>query len=151
MLTRTIYYFIALFLTFSCSNASRETDSNLSPEQQEVSNLEDQVIEVHDQVMPQMGTLMTLKEQLEAKNETLQSAGTAEAEDQVIVNSLVIEQLDLAHEGMMSWMRSFEPIDIDGDSEGNREYLQQELDKIDSVKKLVDDAITAAEKALGDN
>jgi hypothetical protein len=151
MTIRSLYHLIAVFLIFSCSTSERESDSaadDLTPEQQEVSDLEDRVIEVHDEVMPQLGTLVSLKEQLEAKNKELASSGDAGAKDQVIINSLVIENLDQAHEGMMDWMRKFEPVDLEGDPEANVKYLQQELDKISSVKQQVNNAISGAEDLI---
>lgn len=153
MTIRSFYYLIVIFITISCSTSTRESDAesgNLSPEQQKVSDLEEQVIEVHDEVMPRMGTLVSLKEQLESENIKLESSEQAGAQDQVIVNSLVMENLDTAHESMMDWMRNFQGVDLGGDPNANLEYLQEELDNINMIKQQVEDAIAAAEETLGD-
>ena len=151
MTIRSFYHLIAIFIVFSCSGSAREQDSKaLSAEQQEVSELEDQVIAIHDEVMPRMGTLVSLKDQLISKNSALETSGNQGAKDLVIINSLVIDNLDQAHESMMDWMRNFEPVDLEGDPDINKTYLQEELVKINSVKELVENAIEAAEEALAD-
>jgi len=152
MTIRSFYHLIAVIFIFSCSTSTRESDqeSSLTPEQQEVSELEDQVIAMHDEVMPQLGTLMSLKDQLESQNEELESSGESDAKDQVIINSLVIENLDQAHQSMMDWMRNFQGVDLAGDPTANLQYLEEELEKINSVKQQVTSAISAADEILGE-
>ena len=153
MTIRNICYFIAILTVFSCSSSTQESDQSqeLTAEQKQLSDLEDQVIAIHDEVMPAMGTLISLKEQLETKNSELETSGDLNAKDQVIVNSLVIDNLDQAHESMMDWMRNYEPVDLDQDYQQNLIYLQEELEKISAVKELSDNAIAAAEETLGTN
>ncbi|TDI69093.1 MAG: hypothetical protein E2O88_05605 [Bacteroidetes bacterium] len=139
---------------FSCSSSTKEQGSDevvLSPEQQQVKDLENKVLDIHDEVMPQMGTLVSLKEQLQAKNQTLSSSNHPDAYDQVILNDLVITNLDQAHEEMMDWMRNYQRIDISGDVNANRDYLQKEKAKIASVQGHVNNAIKSAQEALENN
>lgn len=154
MTIRNICYFIAILMVYSCSSSTQENSSasrELTVEQQEVSDLEDQVIAVHDEVMPLMDKLISLQEELKTKNADLESSGDAYAKDQVIVNSLIIDNLAQAHEGMMDWMRKYEPVDLEADNVANMNYLQEELEKITAVQELTDNAITAAEETLGNN
>jgi hypothetical protein len=140
-------------MVYSCSSSTQENTSasrELTAEQQEVSDLEDQVIAVHDEVMPLMDQLISLQEELKTKNADLESSGDADAKDQVIVNSLIIDNLSQAHEGMMDWMRKYEPVDLEADHAANMNYLQEELEKITAVQELTDMAITAAEETLGE-
>ena len=136
---------------FSCSSSTKEQGSDevvLSPEQQQVKDLENKVLDIHDEVMPQMGTLVSLKEQLQAKNQTLSSSNHPDAYDQVILNDLVITNLDQAHQEMMNWMRNYQRIDISGDTAANLNYLQDQQAKIESVQDQVISAIKSAEEAL---
>jgi len=136
---------------FSCSSSTQEQGSDevvLSPEQQQVKDFENKVLDIHDEVMPQMGTLVSLKEQLQAKNQTLSSSNHPDAYDQVILNDLVITNLDQAHQEMMNWMRNYQRIDISGDTAANLNYLQDQQAKIESVQDQVISAIKSAEEAL---
>ncbi len=139
---------------FSCSSSTQEQGSDevvLSSEQQQLKDLESELLAIHDEVMPQMGTLVSLKDQLQTKNQTLSSSSHADAYDQVILNDLVITNLDQAHQEMMNWMRNYKRIDISGDTAANLNYLQDQQAKIESVQHQVINAIKSAEEALGNN
>lgn len=141
-------------MLFSCLPSTQESQSEpeeLTAEQQEVSDLEDQVIAVHDEVMPKLDKLVSLQEQLIAKNADLEASDNADAQDQVIVNSLIIDDLLQANEGMMDWMRNYEPVDLEADYQANMNYLQEELEKITAVQELTNKAIAAAKETLGNN
>ena len=138
-------------MLLSCSTSTPETADEkikLTPQQQELKDLESRVLHIHDEVMPLMGSLIVLKEKVENLNKELESSGTDEAADQVIINDMIINNLDQAHESMMSWMRNYEPVDLDQDSQENMRYLQEELEKINSIKEMTDNAISAAEETL---
>jgi len=151
MIIRNIWGFIVLMALYSCgSSASEENSSStLSTAQAEVQELQQEVLAIHDEVMPLMGNLMNLKEQVEKENQQLQNSGTADAGEQVIMNSMVIASLDQAHEGMMQWMRAFKKPDLDTDPEAAKSYLEGEKEKILLVQEQVDNAIKAAEATLG--
>jgi hypothetical protein len=151
MIIRCIFSFIIVLALFSCVSATDEENStsNISPAQLEVQQLEQQVIDIHDEVMPLMGTMVTLKDQIEEKNKQLEASGDAASNDQVIVNSMVISNLDQAHEGMMQWMRDFKKVDVDKATEMDLEHLEAERQKILLVQEQVSKAITAAEETLG--
>ncbi|GJM29561.1 MAG: hypothetical protein DHS20C17_21960 [Cyclobacteriaceae bacterium] len=138
-----------LFYSCGASGSEEYSDTQLSPEQAEVKQLELQVLQIHDEVMPEMGTLVTLKDKVEAKNSQLEESGDSQAHDQVIVNSMVISNLDEAHEAMMQWMRDFHKVDIEEDPAKNLQYLEQEKQEILYVQDQVHKAITAAEETLG--
>ena len=131
--------FCALFL-IRCTSA----------EQEQLEQMQIEVLAVHDEIMPEMGTLNDLKTQLIEKNEALKASGDTTITDQVILNDMVITQLDQAHEGMMAWMRQFQKIDTKGDVESNKGYLEVQMQQIQAVKSQIDQAIVAGNEALGE-
>jgi len=143
---------LLIVILFSCNQSTNEntaTDIELTPEQLQVKELEAKVLETHDEVMPLMGSLVALKEQLETKIQELSNSQDSEAADQVIINNLVINNLDVAYELMMDWMRNYHPVDINSNSEANLKYLQEEMEKIIEVQKQVNNAMQSAAEALG--
>jgi peptidoglycan hydrolase CwlO-like protein len=151
MTIRIFYVQILSLFLLSCSTSTPETageNIKLTPQQQELKDLENRVLRIHDEVMPLMGSLIVLKEKVEDLNKELASSGTAEAADQVIINDMIINNLDQAHESMMSWMRNYKPIDIETDLENNKAFLEDQESKINSVKKEVYGAMLAAQELL---
>jgi hypothetical protein len=141
-----------ILVLFSCSSSTKEQgpdEIELNPGQQQIRDLEIKVLDIHDEVMPLMATLVSLKTQLEANNQILSSSKDSNANDQVIINNLVITNLDQAHEEMMNWMRNYQRIDIEIDTEYNSNYLKEEQVKIESVQDQVNNAIKSAEELLG--
>lgn len=152
MLIRHLSYLIVILALYSCSSSTPENNpdqSGLSPEQKQVRQLEKQVIELHDEIMPLMGTLISFKDQLEQNNQELAASNEPSAQDQVILNDMVIKNLDLAHEGMMSWMRNYQGVDVEENVESNLKYLEEEKQKMLDVQEQVNSSIKAAEEALG--
>jgi len=106
--------------------------------------LYDEVMKVHDEVMPKMDDIYKAKEEL--KNQI------ANTPDMVIEKKKEIEaaisKLDSASEGMMVWMRNFNPLPDSLGEEQAREYLENEMEK---VKKVREDVREALEKAKAEN
>lgn len=101
--------------------------------------LYDEVMAIHDEVMPKMNDIykakITLKKQLEMPG--LSDEKRREINDKVA-------QLDSADEGMMVWMRQFNPIPDSLGEEKAREYLESELTKVKKVKEDILEALKAA-------
>ena len=143
---------LLIVISFSCNqstNKNTASDIELTPEQFQVKELEAKVLETHDEVMPLMGNLVSSKDQLEIRNQEISALQDSKAADQVIINNLVINNLDVAYELMMDWMRNYHPVDINTNSEANLKYLQEEMEKITKVQKQVNQAMKSAEDALG--
>jgi hypothetical protein len=99
--------------------------------------LYNEVMAIHDEVMPKMNDLYRAKASLQ---ERLAKEELPDSQREEILSK--IAQIDSASEGMMVWMREFEPV---ADSEGEdkaREYLEGELVKVTKVK---DDILNALE------
>ena len=103
--------------------------------------LYDKVMDVHDEVMPKMDDLYTARERLQ---NIIAETPTLAEEKRTAIEATIVE-LDSASEGMMVWMRQFDPLP---DSEGEdraREYLENEMEKIQKVRSRVYEALEHAE------
>lgn len=126
------YLISIIFLALVAVGCSTNSEKNLQK------SLYDEVMLAHDEVMPEMGSLMKLTKQLKAKSDSIEDKN-----DQEIVLQL-IEDLELANESMMNWMRQFEPIE-EGTPHGEViEYLTDQKEKIEKVK---DDMLSSKENA----
>ena len=105
---------------------------------------------VHDEIMPHMGTLMNLKKQLREKAAAMDSAQNTEKEQLRSIRAS-IEQLEVADEAMMQWMRTYkDPADSVGKEEA-LEYLKLKEQEILEVKEKMQDSEATAAALLGNN
>lgn len=102
--------------------------------------LYDEVMKVHDEVMPKMDDIYKLKEQLKKQLE----ATPAMVDEKKRELENIIVQLDSASEGMMVWMRNFNPIPDSLGEEKARKYLEEQKEKVNKVKE---DMLQAIEEA----
>jgi hypothetical protein len=126
--------------------------------QDEVSELKEEVITIHDEAMARMGEIMQLKRELsklkiEAKNDSL-----------ILIN---LSDLTKAHDGMMDWMRNFSARFPEGTLMGGEassqaddevmgkeeltDALKEELTSVKIVAEGIDKAIIAAKETLSEN
>src|SRR5262245_18381573 len=106
--------------------------------------LADEVMKVHDEVMPKLDDMYQLKEKL--KNNIAETPTLAGDKKQHI--EATIAKLDSASEGMMVWMRKFDPTSASLTTEKKREYLENEMEKIKKVREDVSEALTQGEAAV---
>ena len=105
--------------------------------------LYDQVMDIHDEVMPKMNDLYKLRKQLQDS-----IANTADIpEEEKMEMEQTILQLDSASNSMMVWMREFNPPD-QKDKDAFQKYMESELVK---VKKMREDVMWALDKAKVQN
>jgi hypothetical protein len=93
--------------------------------------LYDEVMKIHDEVMPRMDDIYRKKEEL--KNKIANTPTITDSERKEIEGD--IAQLDSASEGMMVWMRQFNPLPDSLGEEKAREYLENEMEKIKKVRE----------------
>ena len=117
-------------------------------EAEELKALEENVMAVHDEVMPKMGTISAL-------NDSLKQLYTAHKLDSVAIDSVMlatidghIQALSQADEAMMQWMRNYEKPGEDMPAEEKRTYLEAEQEKINEVRDEMLTAIAEAEAFL---
>jgi hypothetical protein len=100
--------------------------------------LYNQVMGVHDEVMPKMDDLYKLKKAL---NEKIKNSPDLVDERKKQLEGTVM-LLDSASKAMMVWMRQFKPDTLEGDE--LRLYLEKEMERVNQVKSTMLDAIEKA-------
>jgi hypothetical protein len=102
--------------------------------------LYNEVMKVHDEVMPKMNDIYKLREQLKKR---LADTPDMIADKKKEMESTILK-LDAASDEMMVWMRNFNPIPDSLGEANAREYLQEEKVKVNKVKadmlKAIEDA-----------
>jgi hypothetical protein len=138
----------ALLLLFILGSCSKEAQRD------KVSDLEAEVMTIHDEVMPQMDEIMTLKSQLSKKiqsMDSLQNEGISSntiAEERIKAVDLN-QKLNESDKLMMGWMHAYR-----GDSakklspENATAYFEQEKEKILQVKQVTIKSIQEAKTFL---
>lgn len=104
------------------------------------------MMEAHDRVMPRMGEMHELEEQLTAFTEDASLNDTLK--NQVLI---VIDKLRNADEDMMSWMREIKPLEqlqAEMDQQSIMAYLAEEDKKIRIVENAMESSISAAKEQL---
>lgn len=129
LILRSIFLFLVVLISIQCKDKS--------PQDAELDKLFDEVMTIHDDVMPKTATIHRLKKKL--KNEI-------QDDNQAAVNT-VISQLDIADEGMMQWMANFKKPKNKSFEEA-KSYLNGEKVKITKVKKDILSAIAVAEELI---
>ncbi|WP_340199665.1 hypothetical protein [Ascidiimonas sp. W6] len=133
-----ILLLVALTTLVSCK---KENDKkNDSPTQMQ------QVMAVHDEVMPKMGTISKLVEELKSKTgDSIKGADYEKA----------MKDLQNAHKAMMDWMKGFgERFDHEEILKGKplndekKEWLNEEEVKVEAMKEKVNTSIQNAENLL---
>jgi hypothetical protein len=108
--------------------------------------LYNEVMKVHDEVMPKMDDLYKAKERL--KDSIANTPDLAEAKKQEI--ELLIAELDSASDGMMIWMRQFQPLEDSLGEEKAREYLENEMERVKKVREDINEALSKASPNASD-
>lgn len=144
-----ILFVIGLIAMSACSKTGDHDHSEHDATTEENPNqaLYDQVMDVHDEVMPRMDDLMKLKRELQEK--------IANTPDMVMEKKLQLEKmisnLDSASTAMMNWMHEFNPLPDSVDQEKAREYLESEMERIRKVKSLITETIDKAKEETTEN
>jgi hypothetical protein len=142
-------WFLALLLLVACGKGTDHDQANHDGTSDESPNqaLYDQVMDVHDEVMPKMDEIMKLKRSLQDQ--------IANSPDLVLERKeqleRVIANLDSANNAMMNWMHEFNPLPDSVDQEKAREYLESEMERIRKVKTTMLESIDKAKEEITKN
>src|SRR5690606_29889189 len=93
-----------------------------------IKKLSDEVLRVHDEVMPKMQDIVNLKKDLQAIADS-----TLDADVATSIHA-EIEKLTTADENMMQWMRDYNGPAADATDEQKIAYYNTELEKINAVR-----------------
>ncbi|TXN38013.1 hypothetical protein FVB32_06895 [Flagellimonas hymeniacidonis] len=130
--------FLVLFLLSACKQEKKTPEG---PSQME------QVMAIHDEVMPKMGTLGKLVGKLKSKVDTTETGVQYEA---------AMKDLQEANKAMMDWMMAFgnrfdsdEILDGKELTEEKQKWLDEEETKVKALKEQINSSIEKAEALLG--
>ena len=127
-----------IFLTISIIASLTACQKNAEDKQKVMI---DEVMAIHDEVMPKMDDLMTLKGSLDSAIKV--SPDSAKAKQ-------LYAALDSADNQMMDWMQAYNPDQVKGKSDEEvSKYYAEEKTKISSVKELTNKSIEEAKGFLG--
>lgn len=104
-----------------------------SPEQLFIDQEHDEIMKIHDDVMPRLSDIHKLRKRLK--------------KDEALKESPLVDVLESADDAMMEWMHAYDkPSPSDPNYEG---YLADQKIKITQVSKMMLSAISQAENKLG--
>jgi Fungal specific transcription factor domain len=145
---------LAIFSVMSCTKSGDHSTMNHDTDQTQEEGpnqaLYNQMMDVHDEVMPSMDEIMKLKRALREQIE--KSPDMVIERKQELEN--VISNLDSASNSMMNWMHrihEFDPLADSVNQEKAREYLESEMEEIKKVKTLMTESIEKAKKEVSKN
>ncbi len=113
--------------------------------------LRKQVMDVHDEVMPQWGGIGKLKSQVLKKAADLEAADSTDAKIKELRDIAI--DLDAAYKVMSVWMQDWQknakPFESgEAGKEETLAFFKSEQDRVDKMKVQIQSAIAAAEEAL---
>lgn len=126
-----------LFLSFSCKEEKKAPEGSSQMEE---------VMAIHDEVMPKMGTIGKLVGDLKAKVDTTEMGQKYE---------VAMKDLQDANTAMMDWMKDFgdrfnheEILEGKELTEEKQQWLNEEEEKVKEVKEKINSSIARAEALL---
>ena len=124
-------FILTLLVVVGCGKSQTvEHDSHDADSTNANQALYDQVMDIHDEVMPKMQEIYDLKKNLQ---DQIASTSGMVAEEKSKLEKR-ISNLDSVGQLMMDWMHSFNPLPDTVSQEQAREYLESEMEKIRKVK-----------------
>ncbi|MER3319747.1 MAG: hypothetical protein RIB79_15750 [Allomuricauda sp.] len=125
------------FLSFSCKEGKKAPEGSSQMEE---------VMAIHDEVMPKMGTIGKLVGDLKAKVDTTEMGQKYE---------VAMKDLQDANTAMMDWMKDFgdrfnheEILEGKELTEEKQQWLNEEEEKVKEVKEKINGSIARAEALL---
>lgn len=142
-----IYILLAASFLFACGG--KNTDKNLF-EDEELKKAElreqlyNEVMAVHDEVMPRMDDIYRLKIKLQEQLKELLEKSSDQHTDEIVILTEKIKALEEAGNSMMVWMRQF---DVKPDSLGHEAIMRGLEEEMEKIKKVKHDMLEAIELA----
>ena len=106
--------------------------------------LYDQVMDIHDEVMPRMEDIYKMK--MELMEKIANTPGMVEEKRKEL--EAIISNLDSTNNAMMEWMHNFNPVPDSVDQEKAREYLETEMERIKKVRDRTIEALDRAKSTM---
>jgi hypothetical protein len=131
--------FVLGALIFTACGTTSETTNEENPNEA----LEKEVMAIHDEVMPKMGEINKLKNDILKRADSLAEAGEEEAAARL---KALGEELEEAGSSMMVWMRQYKPGDLT--EEEIKSYLEDQKVKVEEVKEKINGSLEKARKEM---
>ena len=136
------YFFTLVILVISISCGSKtEHPQEDAPTASGNDALYDEVMKIHDEVMPKMNDLYKMKEAL--KKQLSESPDLTEDKRKEL--EAQIAKLEEASKSMMVWMREFNPPADSLGEEVVRQYLEGQLEAVKKVKENIQGVLPTQE------
>jgi len=134
---RILFMALAVTAFAACSGEKQET------EEDNTEALKNDVMGIHDEVMPKMGEVTKLKNDILKEAEKLAEEGEEEASNRL---KTLAAELEEAGNSMMTWMRQYKPNDIDEDK--MKAYLDEQKVKVEEVRSKINGGIEKAKAEI---
>lgn len=129
--------FIAVFgVLAACGKSDKDAPAGDSVAESTSQTLYNEAMDIHDEVMPKMGTLMSAKKKLK---DTLNTPGLTEDQKKDFEGR--VQLLDSAHKSMMDWMHGVYPPQDSTAGENYRQYIEEKVESAKKMKALILEAI----------
>lgn len=122
-----------VLFTFSCQIEQKD----------ELTTLKEEVMAMHDEVMPKMSELRYTQKALMLQVDSLMSSDSLRSATLIGASNEIIA----ANEAMMNWMRNYEP-DYQGTKEEIISYLEQQKEAIQKVKNDMERSLENGKQLL---
>lgn len=133
-----VFLLFGLTILFqSCGNKQVEANKKLREE----------VIVVHDEVMPKMGQLKSLEKTALQMVEEL-SVSPEPNQEKIDALKTLAAELDQAYEGMFVWMRQYEVEDGEKTPEEVKAYLEDQMVKVTKVNEDIKNVLQKADSLI---
>ena len=142
----------ALLVGCQSSTTSSETEVAVTRAQE----IYAETMNLHDEVMPRMGELVQLRQELGATADSLREADSVGYADTVARMQAAAQDLAQADENMMQWMRSVEKVPgvdslaaVPADTARLIQVQQEQKAAMEQVQEQMNNSITEARRLLG--
>ncbi len=143
------FNFFLIFMVFLACNSNEPTDAGARQVPKELRGLYQEVLDIHDEVMPKMSQLTSLQEHLTRILGELRAAQPIDNEKLRETNR-ILGSLNRAESAMWDWMDGFSKLDSVPDTD-KEIFLKNEKSSAESMKELMLNSIEEAEKYLEEN
>ncbi len=117
--------------------------------EEENKKMREELLAVHDEVMPQMGKLKSFEKKANQKLEELNTQVPVDSTEVEKFKDLAV-RLNSAYEGMFVWMRQYDTEDGEKDPITVKTYLEEQMMQVTEVNQSIKNALLEAEKEFKD-
>lgn len=117
-------------------------------QQNENEELHRQVIAIHDEVMPVMGKVKSLQENLSENARELMMEDSLMHQEKIRSLQTAVLELDEAYENMFVWMRQFQTDYEQMQQDEANLYLREQKEKVEKVNTDIKEALAKGEELI---